>query len=120
MKFFAALFLTGLFAFALGGYLNWWSIAIASFVVAALIPQRPVMAWLSGFLGLFLLWGGMSFIINQNNGGVFATKIGLLLPLGGNVFLLMIVTALVGALVAGFAALSGSYLRKSKKVKRNS
>lgn len=113
MKFIATLILTGLLAFALGGYLDWWSIAIASFSVAALIPQRPLLAWLSGFLGLFLLWGGLSFFINQNNGGVFAAKIANILPLGGNVFLLIFATAFIGALVAGFAALSGSYLRKA-------
>jgi len=114
MKFIVSLILTGLLAFGLGGYLDWWSIAIAAFVVAALIPQRPLLAWLSGFLGLFLLWGGLSFFINEKNGGLFAAKIAGILPLGGNVILLMLVTALVGALVAGFAALSGSYLRKRK------
>ena len=117
MKFITALVLTGLLAFALGGYLDWWSIAIAAFIVAALIPQRPLLAWLSGFLGLFILWGGLSFIISEKNGGMFAAKIAKVLPLGGSGYLLLLVTALVGAIVAGFAALSGCYLRKQKKQK---
>ena len=114
MKFIASIILTGLLAFGLGGYLDWWSIAIAAFIVAALIPQRPLLAWLSGFIGLFLLWGGLSYFISEKNGGVFAAKIAAILPLQGNAFLLIVVTAFVGALVAGFAALSGSYLRKGK------
>ncbi|MES2773207.1 MAG: hypothetical protein V4722_03430 [Bacteroidota bacterium] len=114
MKFIVSLILTGLLAFALGGYLDWWSVAIAGFVVAALIPQKPLLAWLSGFLGLFLLWGGLSYIINDKNDGVFASKIATVLPLGGSALMLMFVTALVGALVAGFGALSGSYLRQKK------
>jgi hypothetical protein len=32
--------------------------------------------------------------------------------LGGNSILLLLITGLVGGLVAGFAALSGSYVRK--------
>ncbi|MEO7313341.1 MAG: hypothetical protein ABIX01_23355 [Chitinophagaceae bacterium] len=114
MKFIVTVLLTGLLAFALGGYLDWWSIAIAAFVVAALIPQRPLLAWLSGFLGLFLLWGGLSFLINEKNGGVFAAKVATVLQVGGHAMLLMFITAFVAALVAGFAALSGSYLRKVK------
>ena len=52
------------------------------------------------------------------NEGVLSVKIASLLPLGGSKWMLMIVTAFVGGLVAGFAALSGSYLRsiKSKKI----
>lgn len=118
MKFLISLILTGLLAFALGGYLDWWSIAIAAFIVAAFIPQRPWKAWLSGFLGLFLLWGGLSFIIHQKNSGVFVRKVASVLPLNGNAYLLICITAVIGALVAGFSALSASYLvggeRKNK------
>ncbi len=114
MKFIIVLILTGLLAFALGGYLDWWSIAIAAFVVAVFIPQKPWQAWLSGFLGIFLLWGGLSYIINKKNDGLFTYKIANVLPLNGNVYLLLFITAIVGALVAGFAALSASYLRKKR------
>jgi hypothetical protein len=51
------------------------------------------------------------------NEGVLSVKIASLLPLGGSKWLLMIVTAFVGGLVAGFAALSGSYLRSSNPKK---
>ena len=112
MKFPSALFLTALFAFALGLYFDWWSIAIAAFIVAFAIPQRPGRSFLSGFSALLLLWGGYSFFINQYNQGILATKIAAVLPLQGNVPLLIFVTALVGALVGGLSALSASYLRQ--------
>lgn len=114
MKFIAALLLTGILAFALGIYLDWWSIALAAFIVAALVHQSPFKAWLSGFLGLFLLWGGLAIFIDQKNGSVFSAKIAKVLPLGGSSIMIIVVTAFVGALVAGFAALSGSYLRKTQ------
>src|SRR5688500_4859577 len=111
MKFITSVFLTALLSFVLGLYLTWWSPAIAAFVIAALILQKPAYAFLSGFLGLFLLWGLFAGIINSSNDGILAARVALIFPLGGSSFLLMLVTAVIGALVAGLAALSGRYLR---------
>jgi hypothetical protein len=62
---------------------------------------------------LFILWFVLAFWIDLSNDGVLSVKIASLLPLDGSKWLLMIVTSFVGGLVAGFAALSGSYLRSS-------
>lgn len=115
MKFFAALILTALLAYIAGIYLPWWSIAIASFAVAVLVHQKAGKAFLAGFLGVFLLWAGLAFWIDQQNEGILSKRIASLLPLHGNTILLIAVTGLVGGLVAGLAALSGSYLRMSPK-----
>lgn len=112
MKFLISVFLTALFAFALGLYFDWWSVALAAFVVALCIPQKPALSFLSGFTGLLLLWGGYSIFLNQRNEGILATRIASVLPFQGNVVLLIFITALVGALVGGFAALSAGYLRQ--------
>ena len=114
MKFFISFVLTILLSFALCLFLPWWSIAIAAFVVAALIPQRPAKAFLTGFISLLLLWGGLSFWISNNNDHILAHKVSQLILKMDNPIVLIFATALIGALVAGFAALAGSYLRKSK------
>ncbi|MBL7703520.1 MAG: hypothetical protein JNM14_14810 [Ferruginibacter sp.] len=114
MKFFISLILTILLSFAACLFLPWWSIAIASFIVAALIPQKPLKAFFTGFVALLLLWGGLSFWISNNNDHILAHKISQLVLKMDNPFLLIFATALIGALVAGFAALAGSYLRKTK------
>lgn len=114
MKFFISLILTAFLAFALCLFLPWWSIAIAAFIVAALIPQKPGKAFITAFISLFLLWGGLSFWVSNNNHHVLAHKISQLILKMDNPILLVLVTALIGALVAGFAALAGSYLRKSR------
>jgi len=111
MKFLLAVLLTIVLAFISGLYLPWWGIAIAAFIAGALIPQRGGAAFLSGFTGLFLLWGAMALWIDQKNQSILSHKIAALLPLNGNVVLLILVTAFVGALVAGFASMSGSFLR---------
>ncbi|HNA95664.1 MAG: hypothetical protein IT248_05765 [Chitinophagaceae bacterium] len=115
MKFLTATLLTLLLAFVSGLYLPWWGIAIVALLVAAIVHQKAGKAFLSGFLGLFLLWGGLAFWIDMKNDHILSQKIAAILPLGGNSILLILVTALVGGLVAGFAALSGSFLRVSAK-----
>lgn len=104
--------LIALLAFALGLFTPWWTIAIAAFIIPLLIYQRPVLSFLSGFAAIFLLWAILSWAITSSNNNVLAPKIAKVLPLGGSVFALVMVAAFVGALVGGFAALSGSLLRK--------
>lgn len=114
MKFFISTLLTALLSFAACLFLPWWSIAVVAFLVAALIPQQPGKAFLAAFTALFFLWGILSFYISNANENILAHKVSMLVLKMDNPFLLMTVTALIGALVAGLAGLSGSYLRKSK------
>src|ERR1700716_3151886 len=114
MKFTVSFILTIFLSFGLCLYLPWWSIAIAAFVVAALIPQRPGRAFLTAFLALLLLWSGLSWWISKGNEHILAHKISVIILKMDSPYLLILVTGLAGALVAGFAALAGSYLRKTK------
>ena len=114
MKFIISFILTALLSFAFCLFLPWWSITLAALLVAVLIPQKPGRSFITGFMALFVLWGGLGFWISNNNHHILAHKISLLIIKMDNPALLIIVTALIGALVAGFAALTGSYLRKSK------
>jgi hypothetical protein len=114
MKFIISFLLTALLSFAFCLFLPWWSIAIAAFLVAALIPQKPGKAFLTGFTALFVLWGLLSFWISSKNEHLLAQKVSQLILNMDNPVLLILATALIGSLVAGFAALAGSYLRRSK------
>ena len=115
MKFLIAFLLTALLSYAAGFYLPWWSIAIAAFIVAVAIPQKPGKAFLAGFLSLFLLWVGLALYIDMGNQHILSMKIAELLFKSHSHDLIMSVTGLVAALVGGFAALSGAYLRQTKK-----
>lgn len=114
MKFLVAVLLTALIAFIGSLYFPWWSIAIASLLVAALVHQKAGKAFIAGFLGVFILWGGLAWWINMKNEGILAAKIASVLPLGGSTIILILVTGFIGGLVAGFAAMSASYLRTVK------
>ncbi len=115
MKLLVAIILTALLAFVGGLYLPWWSIAVAAFIIAALVHQKAGKAFLSGFLGVFVLWAGLAWWIDMKNNGILSQKIAELLKLGGNSLLLILVTAFIGGLVAGFGAMTGSFLRSSGK-----
>jgi len=114
MKFIASICLTALLGFSICLYMNWWAIAIAAFLVAVCIHQKPLNSFLTGFIALFLLWGILSWVIDIKNEQVLSHKLSAVLPFGGSVFLMILVTALIGGLVAGFAAMAGSYLREKK------
>ncbi len=116
MKFIVAIILTALLAFISGLFLPWWGIAITSLLVAVIIHQKAGKAFLSGLLGVLLLWAGLAWWIDVKNNSVLSEKIATVLPLGGNAIALILVTGLIGGLVAGFAAMSGSFLRASEKV----
>lgn len=115
MKFIASLLLTALLAFIAGIYLSWWGIAIAAFITALLIHQTAGKAFLAGFLGIFLVWGLLAWWIDNVNQSLLSARIGELLGIGNNPLLLVGITALTGGLVGGFAAMSASFLRSTKK-----
>ncbi|GAA4752917.1 hypothetical protein [Flavisolibacter ginsenosidimutans] len=112
MKFLLAILLTAALAFLAGLYSPWWSIAVIAFLVALLVKQPYGVAFVSGFAGIFLCWGLLAFWIDIKNNHNLSHKIAQIIPLGGSPVLLILVTALVGALVGGFAAASGSSLRQ--------
>jgi hypothetical protein len=112
MKFITTIILILLFSFLSCLYFPWWSIAIAAFIISLLIPQKPWVSFLSGFLALFLLWGFLSVWISVRNGHVLAHRVSLLFFNTDSPFLLIGVTTLIGALVAGFAALTASYVHE--------
>ena len=114
MKFIVALVLTALLGFAAPLFVAWWSFAITSLVVALAIHQKPWKAFLSGFLGMFLLWGFYAFFLDNANGHLLSLKITQILKMGQSSIVLILITAILGGLVSGFSALTGSFARIKK------
>jgi hypothetical protein len=114
IKYIVSIVLTALLSFVSGLYLPWWGIAPVAFLVSVLLPQRPFLSFLGAFLGVFLLWEMLAWWIDNRNNSILSQKIAQLLQLGNSTGLLILVTSLVGALVAGGAALAASFLRMPK------
>jgi hypothetical protein len=115
MKILVSIILIALIAFVCGLYLPWWTIAIAAFLVALIIPQFPWKAFLSGFAAIFILWAFLAWWKDLINDGILAAKMAELFGLPSNSLMMVLITAVVGGLIGGFAALSGAYLRTSPR-----
>lgn len=113
MKFIVSIILTALLAFAVGLFttLPWYSFAITSFTVGVAIKQKSFNAFITGFLGVAILWVILAALKDIPNEHLLSTKVASVLPLGGSWVVLLLVTGLVGGLVSGLAALTASFLR---------
>jgi C4-dicarboxylate transporter len=114
MKFIVSAILIILFSFLACLYFPWWSVGIVAFLVSIIIKQGHLASFIGGFISLFLLWGFLSYWISLQNNNILAHRVSLLFFKIDSPFLLIFVTALIGAMVAGFAALTGSFVRKEK------
>ena len=112
MKFIISILLTALLGFALPLYFWWWSFAVTAFLVAIIMKQSQGKSFLAGFIAIALLWAAQAAVLDAANHHLLSRKVALLLPFGGSGIALLITTALIGGLVSGMAALTGSYAVK--------
>lgn len=102
-------------AFIFSLFLPWWSVMIAGFVTGLLMSLKKSSVFVVPFLAIVLFWMGYAFWLGNVNDFVLAKKIAVLLPLGGSVFLLILVTGIVGGLAAGIAAVFGKQCHNAFK-----
>lgn len=115
MRLIVSILVTALLTFACGLYLPWWSVGLAPFLVALLVVQRPLLSFLSGFCGVLLLWLVLILIIDSANNGIMSSKVSMLLGMGSSPVVLIIINCVVGSLVGGMGALTGSLLIRLKR-----
>jgi len=92
--------------------LPWWGIMVAAMITGFMIPLKKVSVFIIPFLAVSLFWSVYSFWLSNGNDFILAKKIAILLPLKGNAFLLILVTALVGGIAAGIAGVFGKQLKE--------
>jgi hypothetical protein len=95
-------------------FLPWWFVAIIAFLAAFFISKAG-KPFLSGFAAVFVAWAVLALFKTIPNDNILAKKVAVLFPLGGNWILLLLITAIIGGLVGGMAALSGALLKKAVK-----
>lgn len=115
-NFFLSLLLTVATSCILQLFFPWWTIALAAFMIAYFVKQNSFAAFLSAFIAVFLLWVVYAYLLSSANENILATKVAELLKqlTKGSVTTLYILTGLIGGLVSGFGALTGSLAEKLK------
>lgn len=119
MKFLLSVLSTAMLAYAAGIFLPWWGIAIAGIISGVWLLQKPGIAFLSGFLAVFLLWAGFALVRSQMNDDILATRFAKLILKSDQPLLLVLMTGVIGGLVAGLGALSGSLGRTAFRKKED-
>lgn len=94
-------------------FLPWWVITPLCLGLAFFSAATAGQAFGAGFLGIGLGWLGLAGWLSLQNHHLLAHRVAQLLPLGGSAIALMLITALVGGLVGGIAALAGTWLRQA-------
>ncbi|MCL4640319.1 MULTISPECIES: hypothetical protein [Olivibacter] len=96
--------------------LPWWIIIPISVIVSYLFNEKPWKAFIICFAAIYCVWALYSLYLSYLNGHILANRIGLLLGLPESSFnwiWMTLISGILGGLVAGFAGLSGQYIRKA-------
>lgn len=111
MKFILKIILIAGLSYLVELFFPWWSVVFCAFIVGMILPTKGFNDFLAGFLGVGLLWLIFAWMIDLDTDSILTEQIAPILKMS-NALVVVAVTGLVGGLVGGFGALSGSQLRR--------
>lgn len=118
IRFIALLIFSALFILFLGPFFSYPVLMIGVFILAYLVGGSGVMSFFAGALSFGLIWLFQAIYISVQTNSSLPDKMAELMGLGES-NLLWIATGLLGFLLGGFSALTGSLLRNLFKKKRD-
>src|SRR5665213_376191 len=95
-----------------GFFLPWWTLAIVAFFAAFFVGKTSGKSFLAGFGGVFTAWTILALMKTIPNNNILARRVATMFALP-HWILLLLLTALIGGLVGGMAALSGFLLKRA-------
>jgi hypothetical protein len=98
--------------FILQYFLPWWTLAIGAFIGGYAFGKNGWSAFASGFVAVGLLWLVASIFIDVQTQSILTEKVARIFPTKTTT-LLFVLTAIIGGLPAGFAALTGKLVKSS-------
>ena len=98
-------------AFVMGYFFEWWTVAIAAFMGGAIFGKSGSETFAKGTTAISTLWLLVVLYHHFSTLGILSNKIAQILPVGGNVGVLITVTVLIGGIVGGWGAMSGFFVR---------
>ena len=96
-------------AHLLAMFLPWYCIAIAPFILGYLLKSER--NFLAGFLAIAILWMFNAWLLDASSSSDLPQRVAMIFSLQRTALLYLLMGTL-GGLVGGFAALTGSLLRK--------
>jgi hypothetical protein len=83
---------------------------VAALITSVLIPLKRATVFFIPFLAILLFWCVSCYVLSSANDFTLAKKISQLLMLGGNPYLLILVTGIIGGIAAGISAVFGKQI----------
>ncbi len=93
--------------------LPFWIVAVASFLINMVIRTNGWSSFFSGFFAVAILWFIVASGIDNRTDSILTDRVAQLFSLSG--FLLIVVSAIVGGLVAGMGGLTARMLHTQPK-----
>lgn len=111
MKLIIKIMLIAGLAYLSGLYLPWWGVVVVAALVSLIIPTSGFAAFVSGFIGVGLLWMVLSWKIDIESQGILTNKMAALFGLSDPIYL-VIASGLIGALAGGLGSVTGNSFRQ--------
>lgn len=99
-------------SFLLQMVLPWWVIIIISFVTCGLIGKTGKIALWAPFFAILLLWTAVALFKSLPNDNLLAMRVAEMFGLQ-SWWLILVLTALLGAFTAGISGFCGYHFRKA-------
>ncbi|CAD5268063.1 MULTISPECIES: hypothetical protein [unclassified Imperialibacter] len=98
-------------AYLSGLYLPWWGMVVVAAGVSLAIPTSSFGAFVSGFIGVGLLWMVISWKIDIESHSILTAKVAALFKVDDPIYL-VIGSGFIGAIAGGLGSLWGNSFRQ--------
>ncbi len=112
MKFIIVTLAIAAVAFGVQLVLPWWSLALVAFLIGFVSNLSGWAALAAGFLGSGSVWALYAFLLNSGNNSLLSHKMAALFGVPSSALLMVPISALIAALLGGFAAAGGRNLKQ--------
>jgi hypothetical protein len=111
MKFIAQFLLIIVGSYFAQSYLPWWSMVIVAGIAGFFFSfEKSRKSFYTGFFAILVSWTVLAYFADTLNEGVFSDKMKTVLE-GLTMPLLILLPAVLGGILAGFASMTGNQLR---------
>ncbi|SMD39035.1 hypothetical protein SAMN04488029_4014 [Reichenbachiella faecimaris] len=111
MLFIFRLILIAVLTYLIAMMAPWWSAILCAAIVAFFLPGNNFNAFLSGFMGVGLIWMVMAWKLDVETNSIMSQKMVELFPVD-EVNMLIIASAIIGGLAGALGAFSGNSFRQ--------
>ena len=90
MNFFLRLILIGILSYFFSMFTPWWIVVVIGFTGGILIPGGSLRVFVSGFLGVGIVWMGYAWKLDSENESSFSNIILGLFPINDSIVLIVL------------------------------